>query len=102
VDTIVSLSSITSSGRWAPNTELTDLTKSAYEARRLALERLRADARGLNADGLIGIDMELQQRSGGGPGLEITVHLLATAVRRRARSTLEPRPVLRLRDTERG
>ena len=101
VQTTVSFSSQrlgTGMGRWAPNTELEDLTKSAYEARRLALERLRADARGLNAGGLIAIDMEHGQRTGRGlPGIEITVHLLATALRKRAESGLEPKPVMRLR-----
>ena len=84
--------------RWAPSAELEDLTRSAYEARALALDRLRADARGLGAAGVIGIDMEHQHRSGGNlPGIEITIHLLATALRKRAGSGLEPEPVMRLR-----
>jgi uncharacterized protein YbjQ (UPF0145 family) len=101
VQTTVSLSSRRlriGMGRWAPNTELEDLTKSAYEARRLALERLRADALGLDATGLIGIDMEHRERSGRGlPGVEITVHLLATALHKRAEPGLKPNSVLRLR-----
>jgi uncharacterized protein YbjQ (UPF0145 family) len=106
VHTRVSASSLRlglGAGRWASSAELADLTKSAYEARRLALERLRADARGLDAHGLIGIDMEHGQRSGGRlPGVEIIVHLLATAVRRRGRSDLEAQPVARLREKVRG
>jgi uncharacterized protein YbjQ (UPF0145 family) len=89
--------------RWAPNTELEDLTKSAYETRRLALERLRADAHGLDADGLIGIDIEHQQRSGGNlPGVEITMHLLATAIRKRGEPIVEPGPVVGLTDWTHG
>ena len=104
VQTTVSFSSqrlAIGTGRWAPNIELEDLTKSAYEARRLALERLRADARGLDAAGLIGIDMEHQERSGRKlPGVEITVHLLATALRERAESGLKPQPIVRLRSPD--
>src|SRR3954451_12759958 len=69
VQTSVSLSSrklSTGVARWAPSTELEDLTKSAYETRRLALDRLTADARGLEAAGLIGVEMERQERTGGG------------------------------------
>lgn len=102
VQTTVSVSSLRLGlgiGRWAPNAELEDLTKSAYEARRLALERLRADARGLDAMGLIGIDMEHQERRGRDlPGVEITVHLLANALRKQAPSGLEANPILHLRD----
>jgi uncharacterized protein YbjQ (UPF0145 family) len=102
VQTTVSGSSLavaTGMRRRTAGVELEDLTKSVYEARRLALERLRADARGLGAAGLIGIDMEHQHRSGGKlPGLEITIHLLATALRRSAASGLAPKPVMRLGD----
>jgi uncharacterized protein YbjQ (UPF0145 family) len=39
------------------NSELSDLTEGVYEARRLALDRLRGDARRLKADGVIGADL---------------------------------------------
>lgn len=106
VRTSVSLSSrrLTTGGRrWAPNTELEDLTKSAYEVRRLALDRLAADAKGLHASGLIGIDMQHQEHTDGRLAAgEITVHVLATAVRTRAEAKLGTRPIMRLGAPRRG
>ena len=89
------------------NVELEELTRSVYEVRRLAMERLRADARGLGADGLLGIDLKLRQRhSEPGqlrrPALTLDVHVLASAVRRARAAAVAPEPVLALTDGERG
>jgi uncharacterized protein YbjQ (UPF0145 family) len=105
VETRAGLSTIsTATQRWSgPNVEFPDLTKSFYEARRLAFERLIADARDLKADGLLGIDMVHQEHSGGRlPGLHIAVHLLATAIRRTEPVGAEPKPVLALGGAPRG
>jgi uncharacterized protein YbjQ (UPF0145 family) len=100
VHTSVSFSSrriTVGAGRFVGNAELEDLTKSAYEARRLALDRLRDDAGGLGATGVIGVDMEHQHHTGGTlAGAEITIHLLATAIRRGRRSGLAAETVVRL------
>jgi uncharacterized protein YbjQ (UPF0145 family) len=97
------LGTLSATGRWMRNAELPDLTKAVYECRRLALERLRADAGGLDADGIIGVDMDYQGRLGNDPpGIEITVDLLATAVRRRDGAKVQPRPVARMGDAGRG
>lgn len=68
-----------------PNVELEDLTASVYEVRRLAMQRLVAEARGLRPDGLLGVDLDLEgiePRRSRLPRLTLTVHVLATAVRR--------------------
>jgi uncharacterized protein YbjQ (UPF0145 family) len=105
VETRASLSTISTGMRsWGtPNVEFPDLTKSFYEARRLAFERLIADAQRLEADGLLGIDMVHQERSGGRlPSLHIDVHLLATAIKRRDPTGAAPKPVLALGGAPRG
>jgi len=102
VDTYASLPTRVT-GRWwwrAPNVEFEDLTKSVYEVRRLALERLRSDARALDATGLLDIDLVHEQRSSGDlPGLEITAHVLASAVRVTSPKPLSVKPTLAMRGT---
>ncbi len=63
--------------------ELNDLTVGVYEARRLALERLRAEAHRLGASGVIGIDASagLGEHETGIRRFQTTVFLLATAIR---------------------
>lgn len=80
-----------------PNMELEELTASVYEVRRLAMERLTADARSLKADGVLGVelDVEHEQRA-------YTVHVLASAVRRTRSAPTGPEPVLALADGGRG
>ena len=84
-------------GSLAPNRELEDLTRSMYEARRLALRRLAADGGRLKATGLIGIDLEVE-RAGDSrhrlPGVVFTVHMLASAIRRPASRRLAVQPVV--------
>jgi uncharacterized protein YbjQ (UPF0145 family) len=88
-----------------PNTELKDLTRSVSEVRRLALARLVADARALEADGLLGIALESEDAEPGrfgGLGTGLTVHVLASAVRRVAPSGILPERVLTMSDGARG
>lgn len=87
-------------GRWTGvgNTELADLSEAVYEARRLAVSRLRSEAVALRASGVIGVDLA---RSLGDPAgtrhhMGTTAHLLGTAVRGRP-ERVDPAPVLRLR-----
>ena len=87
--------------RTTPNVELEDLTRSVYKARRLAMERLVADAKGLRADGLLGVDLQMEGGEPDGkriPALMLTVHVVASAVRRTGTATLRPEPVVRLVD----
>jgi uncharacterized protein YbjQ (UPF0145 family) len=90
----------------APNVELRDLTTAVYEARRLAMERLVNDARRLRADGLLDVDLAHLHRSEGRvPGLQTTVHLLGTAIRRvkaRGHGPGQPRPVVDLHGARLG
>lgn len=85
--------------RRSANQELEDLTTGVYEARRLAVARLRAEALGLDASGVIGVDIA---DSLGGHDLRstemtVSVHALGTAVRGRAGAKpLSPRLVLGL------
>jgi uncharacterized protein YbjQ (UPF0145 family) len=94
------VTSLTRRGR-TPNVELEDLTESVYEVRRLAIERLVADARALEADGLVGVDMKLEGADVARsrlPGLTLSVHVLASAVRRTRSAVVRPEPVLALSD----
>src|SRR5689334_20061250 len=67
--------------RRAPNQELEDLTIGVYEARRLAMERLRHDAAGYGADGVLGV--ALSDSLGERRAMAVTVHVFGTAVRAR-------------------
>ena len=87
--------------RRTPNVELPDLTESVYEVRRLAMERLVADARSLEADGLLGVDLKLEGDDVGRsrlPGRTVSVHVLASAVRRTRAAVVGPEPVLTVSD----
>lgn len=103
VETLLSRQSMAATRRSArrPNVELGDLTEAAYEVRRLAMERLQADARTLGADGLIGVELHLDGLDGprvGPCAPTLSVHVLATAVRRVRPRSVDPTPVLGLSD----
>jgi uncharacterized protein YbjQ (UPF0145 family) len=104
VETMPSTASVMASlgrRRRTPNVELEDLTESVYEVRRLAMERLVADARALNADGLVGVELKLESDQGRRsrlPGLTLSVHVLASAFRRTRPAVVAPEPVLSLSD----
>ncbi len=69
--------------RSSTNQELADLTTGVYEARRLAVARLRAEAKGLEASGLIGV--KIADSLGGhdlrSEEMTVSLHALGTAVR---------------------
>jgi uncharacterized protein YbjQ (UPF0145 family) len=92
--------------RSTPNVELEDLTESVYEVRRLAMERLVADARSLKADGLLGVELKLEGAEHGQrspmSALTLSVHVLASAVRRAGTAAVMPDPVFKLSDGARG
>ncbi len=47
-------------GKWSQNFELEVLTQAMYNARELAMSRMRAEARQLNADGIVGVKLMIQ------------------------------------------
>jgi uncharacterized protein YbjQ (UPF0145 family) len=93
---------------WGPgsrNQELTDLTQGLYAAREMAMARVSAGAERLRASGVVGVSFEqtlrtydVENTGFGRPGahrdLQITLHVLGTAVRERQRFGGEPRPDL--------
>jgi uncharacterized protein YbjQ (UPF0145 family) len=82
-------------GSW----ELKELTVGVYEARRLAVERLHANAAKLNASGVIGIDLS-SSLTGEAPsaahGHALMVHLLGTAIRAKQIKATDPQAVMRI------
>jgi uncharacterized protein YbjQ (UPF0145 family) len=63
-----------------------------YEARSLAVQALRSEAKRLGATGVIGLDLSrsLAEHEGSLVEMSVTVHLLGTAIRRRSRGQLDP------------
>ena len=57
-------------GRWAQNMELQVLTQAMYNARELAMARMRAEADHLDADGIVGVQLRLQMYAWGQEVLE--------------------------------
>src|ERR1700758_1294333 len=66
-------------GRWNKNTELQVLTQAMYNARELAMARMRAEADHLGADGIVGVALRMQMYSWGQNCLEFVA--TGTAVR---------------------
>jgi uncharacterized protein YbjQ (UPF0145 family) len=66
-------------GRWNQNQELTVLTQAMYNARELAMARMRAEADHLGADGIVGVALRMQMYSWGQNCLEFVA--TGTAVR---------------------
>src|SRR6202043_1611822 len=52
-------------GRWSQNQELQILTQAMYNARELAMARMRAEADHLGADGIVGVQLRLQMYAWG-------------------------------------
>jgi uncharacterized protein YbjQ (UPF0145 family) len=66
-------------GRWSQNQELQVLTQAMYNARELAMTRMRAEADHLGADGIVGVDLRMQMYAWGQGVLEFVAS--GTAVR---------------------
>ena len=70
-------------GRWSQNQELQVLTQAMYNARELAIVRMRAEADHLGADGIVGVQLRMQMYVWGQDVLEF----IATGTAVRALST---------------
>ena len=57
-------------GRWGQNMELQVLTQAMYNARELAMARMRAEAEHLGSDGIVGVNLRLQMYAWGQEVLE--------------------------------
>jgi uncharacterized protein YbjQ (UPF0145 family) len=66
-------------GKWKQNTELQVLTQAMYNARELAMARMRAEADQLAADGIVGVELRMQMYAWGQECLEFVA--TGTAVR---------------------
>src|SRR5271170_4124315 len=66
-------------GRWGQNQELQILTQAMYNARELAMARMRAEADELGADGVVGVNLRIQAYVWGQDVLEFVA--TGTAVR---------------------
>ena len=66
-------------GKWKQNTELQILTQAMYNARELAMARMRAEADQLAADGIVGVQLRMQMYAWGQECLEFVA--TGTAVR---------------------
>ena len=66
-------------GRWNQNQELQVLTQAMYNARELAMARMKAEADHLGADGIVGVQLRMQQYVWGQDVLEFIA--TGTAVR---------------------
>jgi uncharacterized protein YbjQ (UPF0145 family) len=66
-------------GRWGQNQELQVLTQAMYNARELAMARMRAEADHLGADGIVGVQLKMQMYAWGQDVLEFIA--TGTAVR---------------------
>jgi uncharacterized protein YbjQ (UPF0145 family) len=66
-------------GRWSQNQELQILTQAMYNAREVAMARMRAEADHLAADGIVGVNLRMQMCAWGQSCLEFVA--TGTAVR---------------------
>ena len=66
-------------GRWSQNQELQVLTQAMYNARELAMARMRSEADHLGADGIVGVELRMQMYAWGQGCLEFVA--TGTAVR---------------------
>src|ERR1700684_2323160 len=66
-------------GRWSQNQELQVLTQAMYNARELAMARMRSEADHLSADGIVGVNLRMQMYAWGQGCLEFLA--TGTAVR---------------------
>lgn len=66
-------------GKWSQNMELDVLTQAMYNARELAMSRMQGEAARLNADGIVGVKLDIQEYVWGEEILEFIA--TGTAVR---------------------
>jgi uncharacterized protein YbjQ (UPF0145 family) len=66
--------------RWSQNQELGVLTQAMYDARELAMDRMQAEAEHLGADGIVGVNLQMQTYVWGEDVLEFIA--TGTAVRK--------------------
>lgn len=66
-------------GKWTQNMELDVLTMAMYNARELAMSRMRTEAQHLNADGIVGVQLLIQEYVWGADVMEFMA--TGTAVR---------------------
>lgn len=66
-------------GNWRQSMELGVLTQAMYNARSLAIDRMRTEAHALKADGVVGVHLAIQQHAWGSGELEFVAQ--GTAVR---------------------
>jgi uncharacterized protein YbjQ (UPF0145 family) len=64
-------------GRWSQNQELQVLTQAMYNARELAMSRMRAEADQLDADGIVGVQLRMQMYAWGQDMLEFVATVTA-------------------------
>ncbi|NYJ75035.1 heavy metal-binding domain-containing protein [Allobranchiibius huperziae] len=76
---------------WGQSMELEVLSAAMYHARSLALDRMRSEAHALGADGIVGVDLQIQRYAWATDELEFIAQ--GTAIRAR-----EPNPAYKLRD----
>jgi uncharacterized protein YbjQ (UPF0145 family) len=89
------LRSLAQAGR---NVELPNFTQALYDARELAMERMQAEAQELQAEGIVGV--QLQEKSHGWGSHTIEFFAIGTAIipSGEPRTIEAPTPVLDLRD----
>jgi uncharacterized protein YbjQ (UPF0145 family) len=75
-------------GRWSESFELEVLTQAMYNARALAMARMRSEAQRLNADGIVGVDLVVQDYE----WTEDVLEFMATGTAVRSLSGGAPRP----------
>jgi uncharacterized protein YbjQ (UPF0145 family) len=87
--------------RMFSNVELPALTQALYDARELAMTRMQHEAKGLAADGIVGVRIHEHRHSWGGRAIEFVA--IGTAIVRGTPATplKSPMTVLDLNDTER-
>lgn len=65
--------------RWGKNMELDVLTQAMYHARELAIERMKKEADALQADGIVGVKLQINRRAWGSRNAEFVA--IGTAVK---------------------
>jgi uncharacterized protein YbjQ (UPF0145 family) len=71
-------------GRWSRSQELTRLSQAMYHARELAMERMEVEAEALDADGIVGVRLEIRFYEWGRGTAEFVA--IGTAVKARSGS----------------